>query len=492
MKRTSIAALLLAVTCALACAGTAHASKTQTTMLQDDTLLFSSPDTRDATLDEWKSLGVDTVKLAVSWRALAPAAGDTTKPAVDLTDPASYDQAGFQKVDGVVEGAQARGMNVYIMIRGGAPAWASSKSPSSLPPGVQKPVAADFGQFVQAVGTRYSGNYNGLPRVDIWSIWNEPNLASWLNPQYSGKTPYSPRLYRDLLYAARDGFAASGHADDQLLIGELLPFARGSTGKTKVRPIEFLRELACVDKHYRPYKGSAAKKRGCSDFQPLPGTGVVVPPVHARRRAEGALDRTRTTRRSPSCRGSSARWTRSRKAKRFATTGKLPLALTEFGFQTDPPDPVQSPIKEVPGFMGESEWLAWKNPRVPMYSQYPLQRRRDRHRREPLRRLPVGPELRGRAPQARRLRGVPAAVLRAARVGVEGRGLRRGARGGRGSAGDDPVAHRQEEVRRPAGRDRDARRPGLLRQVVQGRRARRTCEFRFAVRQGRSRGTRAP
>jgi hypothetical protein len=371
LTRTRIAALLLAVSCALVCAGTAQASKTQTTMLQDDPLLLGSADTRDATLDEWKSLGVDTVKVGVSWRTLAPSPDAATKPAVDLTNPASYDQTAFQKIDGVVQAAQARGFSVYFQVKGAAPVWASGKSPSNLPPGVQKPNAADYKEFIQAVGTRYSGNYDGLPRVDIWSVWNEPNLASWLNPQYSGKTPYSPRLYRDLLYAARDGLNASGHADDQLLIGELLPFARGSTGKTKVRPIEFLRELACVDKRYRPYKGRTAKKHGCSDFQPLPGTSVSYHPYTL---AGGP--KVRSSNKDDATIAELPRvisaMDKIAKAKRFATTGKLPLALTEFGFQTDPPDPVQSPIKEVPGFMGESEWLAWSNPRVSTYSQYPF------------------------------------------------------------------------------------------------------------------------
>jgi hypothetical protein len=339
-------------------------------MLQDDTLLLSGTDARDAALDEWKSLGVDTVKLGVRWRLLAPSPDATDKPAFDATDPAAYNAAEFEKLDGIIEAAQQRGLGVYLMIRGGAPNWAS-KADSDRPPGVTDPNADEFGQFVQAVGTRYSGSYNGLPRVTTYSVWNEPNLASWLAPQYKGSTPESPRLYRNLLYAARDGLAASGHSADELLIGELLPFARGSTGKTKVRPIAFLRELACVDRKYRPYKGTAAKKRGCADFQPIPGTAVSYHPY--------------TLAGGPKVRSSNkddatiaelprviAAMDKLTKKKRFVATGKLPLALTEFGFQTDPPDPVQSPIKEVPGFMGESEWLAWSNPRVSTYSQYPF------------------------------------------------------------------------------------------------------------------------
>ena len=88
-------------------------------------------------------------------------------------------------------------------------------------------------------------------RVTLYSDWNEVNLKTWLAPQRA-----APRIYRRLVYAAHDGLAASGHGGDQMLIGELLPFARhGKTGKEKTRPLPFLRELACVDNHYRPYRG---------------------------------------------------------------------------------------------------------------------------------------------------------------------------------------------------------------------------------------------
>jgi hypothetical protein len=52
--------------------------------------------------------------------------------------------------------------------------------------------------------------------------------------------------------------------------------------------------------------------------------------------------------------------------------------LTEFGYQTDPPDFFQTPIGKVPGFMGLSEWLAWRNRHVASYSQYLLRDEQDR------------------------------------------------------------------------------------------------------------------
>jgi hypothetical protein len=51
----------------------------------------------------------------------------------------------------------------------------------------------------------------------------------------------------------------------------------------------------------------------------------------------------------------------------------VPLWLTEFGVQTDPPDYLfGAPIKRVPGYLGLAERLAFRNSRVFSYSQYPL------------------------------------------------------------------------------------------------------------------------
>ena len=50
----------------------------------------------------------------------------------------------------------------------------------------------------------------------------------------------------------------------------------------------------------------------------------------------------------------------------------MPIWITEFGYQTDPPDPFASRIGLVPRFMAESEWLAYHDQRAKSYAQYPL------------------------------------------------------------------------------------------------------------------------
>jgi hypothetical protein len=356
-------------------AARASASSTQLSIMQDDTELHTSR--MDARLDEMKALGTDIVKLRIAWRYVAPAG--STKPAgFDPTNPASYPPGAWDSYDAIVRGIVARHMRPYIAITGPAPDW------GDIAHDQLRPNYDEFAQFVQAVGTRYSGSYAGgagngysdplqrLPRVSIWGLWNEPNLASWLKPQYSHGIPRSPAVYRKLSYAMQDGLSGSGHASDTFLIGELLPFARsGRTGVTKVRPIAFLREMACLDSHYHAYRGSAAKKRGCTGrFRKLPGTGVSYHPytyaggpdvaqknsddasIGELGRVEKAIDRLSSRHR--------------------LVGGRLPLWITEFGFQSDPPDIFQSPIAKIPGYMGEAEWLAYRDRRVLSYSQYPL------------------------------------------------------------------------------------------------------------------------
>ena len=58
---------------------------------------------------------------------------------------------------------------------------------------------------------------------------------------------------------------------------------------------------------------------------------------------------------------------------RLGGARRIPLWLTEFGVQTDPPDFLfGAPVKRVPTYMGLSERLAYRNSRVLSYSQYPL------------------------------------------------------------------------------------------------------------------------
>ena len=399
-----LTAVAFALAAVLAAAGSATASSTQPTMLQDDAqLVLGSQAQRDARLDEFKRLGVDIVKVRLSWRGVAPSNTSRRKPSgFDGADPAAYPAGAWDPYDAIVRGAEARGLRVFFQLGGNAPEWAT---PGKRRSAVYRPNATEFRAFVRAVGTRYSGTYGGsgggpapappgggglpvplpgvssgeasaaqagdaIPRVSLYSVWNEPNLNSWLAPQRAKGAPASPAIYRRLLYGAADGLSQSGHGNDELLLGELLPYVGTGRGSTRTRPLAFLRELACVKRNFRSYRGKAAKKRGCAGrFRKLPGTGLAFHPytlgggpnIPVRNRDDASIATlSRVTKTLDRMRG------------RLAAGRGMPLWITEFGFQSRPPDPFATPLRKVPGFMAQSERIAWGNKRVASFSQYPL------------------------------------------------------------------------------------------------------------------------
>jgi hypothetical protein len=361
-RRFTLAVLCAAVAVAAVDVPAAEAGSRQVTVMQDDALLLRHDgETRARTLDEMDRLGADVVKVQVYWNEIAPQ-GRRKPQGFDATDPAAYFWGAY---DEIVRGIVARGMRPFLALGNRAPDWATTRRGRYR--GTYRPSAREFGLFARAAGERYSGSYQTLPRVELWSVWNEPNLYSWLAPQRTRDgTPVSPIVYRNLYLAAHGGLGATGHGDDTILLGELMPLGAGSP--RKVPPLEFLREVACLDRNLRPFRGRAARVRDCRGARRLPASGLAHHPytpgggVHAGgKRDEAPIAQLgRLTR------------TLDAIARRGRLPRRLPVWITEFGFQTNPPDPFQFAIRRVPGLMDESEWIAYRNRRVRSYSQYSL------------------------------------------------------------------------------------------------------------------------
>ena len=293
------------------------------------------------------------VKIQLYWGDVAPAG--RRKPAgFDAADPSSYH---WNTYPGAVNAIIAAGMRPYLSIGAHAPRWATNGSGR---PGTGRPSAKEFGLFAQAVGRQF-------PNVHIWSMWNEPNLYSWLSPQRTRGVPQSPSIYRKLYLAGHAGLSATGHGGDRILLGELMP--RGGTSSKKIRPLVFLRELVCLDSNYRQYRGRAARARGCGKVGRIPTSGLAYHPY--------------TLRGGPAIHdgpGDAAIGELSRVTKVLDALGrrgklprKLPLWITEFGYQTSPPDPIFGVrLKRAAAFMDTSEFIAFRDPRIASYSQYTL------------------------------------------------------------------------------------------------------------------------
>jgi hypothetical protein len=394
--RTRIARLLclLALTVA-AClpAAPAWASKSQETILQDDTLLTGGSEaTAIQTLDTLKSLGADRIRVLMFWNRIAFRGSQRERPTLpDPLNPNNYE--GWDRYDLIVREAAARGIGVDLDLAPPAPLWATVFTDDPELQNHYKPNASDFRNFATAVGTRYSGTYpdplrpgSNLPRVTYWSVWNEPNEWHFLAPQFA--TPTSPveraaSLYRDLLDAAYTGLSVSGHGGDIILIGETAPKGRNDPGSHhSLKPLRLIRALYCVDRRLKPLQGTAAQNLVCpttsagraSFAADHPGLFQVTGWGH---HPYALATRPNSVSRDPDdvALGDLSRLTNTLRSVFRAYgrgSGGLPVYLTEFGFQTLPPDPFGLPPNRQADFINQSEFAVYGNPRVRSYSQFLL------------------------------------------------------------------------------------------------------------------------
>jgi hypothetical protein len=434
------AASAAAAVFAFACAVPAHAlaSADETSIIMDDTqLIYASPDHVAQELEQMASLGIDQVKVSMVWGLVSPDPFSTTRPNFDATNPADYPPGAWDRYDTVVRLANELGMSVYFQLTAPPPDWAVPAHPKAQPyrwhPSVQDPNPKEFGQFVEAVGRRYSGTYvanpppddpppnvltipigglpvttklglpSGLsvrlpkaligtpgssetyqpdviPRVSEWGIWNEPNLGTWLNPQYIRRRHHriqlvAPLLYRQLVDNAWNGLVASGHQNDTILIGET---ASGGIEE----PLELLKALYCVNRSNRPLTGSSASALGC----PVNGSRSTFVAEHPGLfRFTGyahhpySFDRP-PTRPEPDGQITLANLnTLENELNRLLTLdgqgrpGGVPIYLTEFGYKSNPPNPfVKTSLTQQATWLNEGEYMSWQYPYVRALAQFLL------------------------------------------------------------------------------------------------------------------------
>jgi hypothetical protein len=363
-SRTLIITLTLAMTAVALLPAAASAGSGQVAIFQDDALLVANGNgTRESTLDEIRALGADTIKAQLDWATVAP--GGKRKPSgFDATDPSDY--PGWARYDEFLAAAEARGFDVIFALSPPAPSWATRGRRGAFEQ-TDRPSAREFGRFAEAAAKRY-------PSVRVWSLWNEPNLYKYLLPQAKNGVPVAPHLYREMVRQGVAGLRRGGAKGDKILFGELLPIGVSSTGpKRNLKPLRFLREMFCVDSSYRPFSGRAARLRGCNRYKKL--TGLSGFAYHPYTRGCGPLCKQEQSGDDATIRVLS-RVTRALdrlRAKRRIGGPRLPIWITEFDFQSDPPDRYATPIKRIPTYMGISElWQAMPNSRVAAYSQYTM------------------------------------------------------------------------------------------------------------------------
>ncbi len=367
-------------------------------IFQDDQLLLYSPQpTVTRTLDTLRGLGVDRLRVTVLWLALAPDPTSTTEPSgFKASDPAAYNAAAWSPYDRLTRLAAARGIGVDFNVTAPGPLWAMGHPAPPKYANHYRVNAADFGQFVVAVGTRYSGTYRPpgtdgkpLPRVSYWSIWNEPNQPGWLAPQWgtiSGqRVMISPGVYRANLDSAYASLLHTGHSTstDTILIGELAPEgSEATTSESPITPLPFLRSLYCLDSNYQPLRGAAAARAGCPASS-SPSAFVGAHP--ALFQATGLAHHPYSFFLPPSASMSDQNFAPLSDLPRLESTldrifavysvhRQLPLYFTEYGYETNPPNPYRGvSLSKQALYLDEAQYMAWKDPRVRAMAQFLLQ-----------------------------------------------------------------------------------------------------------------------
>ncbi|HKG36935.1 MAG TPA: hypothetical protein VKA89_10915 [Solirubrobacterales bacterium] len=325
-------------------------------ILEPGPVAIESAQVRDAALDQTVSLGVDTVRMVVFWRETVPGERPVGFDPADPLEP-GYD---FAKYDGFARAAAERNLKLLVTISGPGPRWASGGAK-----GVRDPDVGEFGEFATAVATRYGGEFDPdgpggddrLPGADMWSVWNEPNLSIFLQPQLRDGAPYSPVLYRELYLAAQDAVTLADPGTP-LLVGETAP-----TGSTdSVDPIPFAEGVLCLSPEARASPacdsgriaaaGWATHPYGVSGqapFDPPPSEDFVT--IDSLGGLERVLDEG---------------------ARAGQLKPELPVFITEYGIQSLPDPLLGVPVTAQAAYLSIAELFAYADNRSRSFAQYLL------------------------------------------------------------------------------------------------------------------------
>src|SRR4051794_3677053 len=233
VKKKAVGVLLVALVAIAAAFAAAAGAGTQMPIgFFDDPSFRWSPD-REANLQLAAADGASVIHTTASWPSIAP-----TKPAnaANGDDPAYK----LQDLDDLVGISARQGLRVMIDING-TPKWANGgKTPNYLPKSM-----STLQTFAKMLASRYNGR-SGHGAVSLWSVWNEPNLGLFLEPQFSGTKIVGPANYAKLYKAAYAGIKA-GNSLTQVAVGETS--ARGRDKPIKgvsdsVAPATFAKLLA--------------------------------------------------------------------------------------------------------------------------------------------------------------------------------------------------------------------------------------------------------
>jgi len=344
MRRAGVLLAVL-VGAALVSAGTASASRYLRVGIYDEAQTLYGPVPQ--TFAMFKQLHVEEVRLNLYWGGKYGVAKTRPKHATNPADPA-YD---WTLYDRTVDYAAQNGVHVLFSIYG-TPSWANGgKGPNVAPI-----AATDLRNFARAAATRYSGSFMGtdgrvIPPVREWLAWNEPNNPVFLTPQYKktarGWVIQSARDYARICNAVYNGVHATLLASERVGCGVTAP--RGdnnpNSSRPSVSPLAFLRAckvdgLVTFDAWaHHPYYQSPTDT---PTTKPAPSNGADATAVMLGNIGSLIAEVTRLY-------------------------GNKRIWITEYGYQTNPPDALVGVTwAKQARYLTEAFAIARRNPRIDM------------------------------------------------------------------------------------------------------------------------------
>jgi hypothetical protein len=335
-------------------AGQAQASTNQKLYFEGSTDLLE-PSTRPAALVALQTLGVKALRVELNWYSVAPAPTSATKPSFEATNPGNYN---WGQYDALLAEAKRLGWQVLLTVTAPAPSWATANHKA---PYTYRPDPLDFQEFMTAVARHYGSE------VSLYSVWNEPNEAAYLTPQWSSSgKPVSGRIYRGLYQAGYAGLQAAGIAHPRVLFGETSPTGYDTVNiraeKSRallhpVAPLAFMREALCLNAKYRK-SGTCGELQmaGYAHHAYFPAAG----PKYVWKQKDSVTI------------ASLSRLSNALNlaARAHAIPGGLPIYLTEFGVQSKPNKFEGVSSSKQAEYDAIAEHMAYNNPRVAAFSQY--------------------------------------------------------------------------------------------------------------------------
>jgi hypothetical protein len=278
---------LAALTCgalALAGAGTGASTASRSVLygVVDDAWLLHGPGSLESRLDTLDRLGAEVVRFTVRWDRVARKRPSSPRDHADR----AYD---WDSADAVLRGLRRHGIEPVVTLFG-TPGWANGERSANWAP----TSPASFANFVHAAASRYSW-------IRHWTIWNEPNRSVFLRPTTARtyvETLLNPAYSQ--LHAVIEGARVGG--------GVTAPRA-GSSG---VGPVAWIRAMGNADARIDAYA-----------HHPYPGRPQVETPwgpkcVNCQTITMADLERL--------------------EREVASAFGRKPIWLTEYGYQTNPPD----------------------------------------------------------------------------------------------------------------------------------------------------------